>query len=270
MLFRAAQRLRHSRAARTLARVGLTARAFFYLLLAYLAAGVAAGWGSSDTQANAHGALATIDAQPGGALALVAAAVGFGAFGLLRLASAYADRRVGGWRRLTTAGQATFYLAMAGGTVAYLMGEHGTGSAQQQDSTAMMLVGSPAGRLVMAATGLGIVAVCSWQLLLALRGGFADSLVTDHLSRRARSTLHRVGQVGIVARAAAVLPVGGLLLLAAVRGRPGEARDLDELLDALARDPVGQPLVWVTAAGFLVFGLYSLLEARYRAVHAGD
>jgi hypothetical protein len=36
-------------------------------------------------------------------------------------------------------------------------------------------------------------------------------------------------------------------------------------------DPAsGHALVWVVAAGFLVFAAYSLLEARYRTVHAGD
>lgn len=251
------------------ARGGLAARGGFYLLLSYLAAGVAAGRGR-DSQANAHGALETVAARPGGSLALAAAALGFAAFGLVRLAAAYADRTVGGWRRLTTAGQAGFYLVMALGTVAFLIGDQTTGSVQQQDSTAVALVSSDPGRLVMAGAGLTVVGVCLWQLRLAVQGGFADSLTIDHLSRRTRRVLHGIGRIGIVARAAAVLPIGGLFVLAAVRAEPGAARDLDQLLDLLARDPVGRVLVWVTAAGFLVFGLYSLVEVRYRAVHAGN
>ena len=247
------------------------ARAGFYLLLAYLAACIAVGGSRRDTaQANAHGALAVVAGQPGGRAALAAAAVGFAAFATVRLAAAYADRRVGRWRRVTTAGQALFYLAMAGATAAFVRGDRQTGSAQQQDSTAVVLIGSPIGRLATAVAGLLVVGVCLWQLRLAVNGGFADSLVTHHLSRRARSVLHTVGRVGIVSRAAALLPLGGLLLLAAVRGRARTARDLDQLLDSLARDPVGHPLVWAAAGGFLVFGLFSLLESRYRAVHAGD
>jgi hypothetical protein len=270
VLLRAAQRLRDSQTARVAARAGLVARAGFYLLLAYLAVGIALGWGRSRSQANAHGALTTVSAEPGGRLALVAAAVGFAAFALIRLAGAYADRRVGRWRRVSTAGQAVVYLAMAGGVVAFLVGDRSTGSAQQQDSTAAQMVMSTPGRLAMAVAGAVVVAVCAWQVRLAVQGGFADSLDTQGMSGQARAVTHGVARVGIVARAAAVLPLGGLLVLAAARADPGESRDLDQLLDVLARDPVGRPLVWVAATGFLVFACYTLVEVRYRRVEAGD
>jgi hypothetical protein len=270
VLLKAAQRLRVSRTARVAARGGLVARAGFYLLLGYLAAGIALGWGRSSTPANAHGALTTVAGQPGGRLALAGAAVGFAAFALVRLAGAYADRRVGRWRRVSTAGQAVVYLAMSGGVVAFLVGDRSTGSARQQDSTAAQLVSSTPGRLVMAVAGIVVVAVCVWQLRLAVQGGYADSLSTHEMSERARAVWHWVARVGIVARAAAVMPVGGLLVLAAVRAKPGESRDLDQLLDALARDPVGRPLVFVAAVGFAVFAVYTVVEVRYRRVEAGD
>jgi hypothetical protein len=38
----------------------------------------------------------------------------------------------------------------------------------------------------------------------------------------------------------------------------------------LDRSGSGRALVWLVALGFLVFSLYSFLEARYREVHAGD
>jgi uncharacterized iron-regulated protein len=103
-----------------------------------------------------------------------------------------------------------------------------------------------------------------------VQGGYADSLDTTGMSERAQFAAQMVGRVGIIARAAAVLPVGALFALAAWQARPGTARDLDQLLDSLLHDPIGHVLVWVVAAGFLVFALYSLVEVRYRRVHAGD
>lgn len=271
MLLRVAQRLRRSRAARVAARGGLVARAGFYLLLAVLAAGVASGAGRSDRRpANAHGALATVAEVPGGRAALLLAAVGFAAFAVLRLAGAYADHEVGVWRRLTTAGQAVFYLSMAIGVTAFLLGDRRAGTARQQDATVLGLVDTSTGRLVLASAGAVVVGVCVWQLRLAWQGGFADSLATDGLGARTRTVLHLVGRIGIVARAASVLPVGGLLMLAAVRAQPRASRDLDQLLEALARDPAGRPLVWVAAGGLLVFAAYSLVEVRFRDVHAGN
>jgi hypothetical protein len=268
VLIKAVQRFRRSDLARLAARGGLLARGFLYLLLAYLAAALAAGWGGAP--ANANGALTTVAAQPAGWTALAGAALGFAAFGVMRLAGAYGDRSVGRLRRVTTAGQGVFYLAMAVITVLFLAGDRGAGSAGQSDSTAVLLVSSTPGRLLMATIGVAVVCVCAWQLRLAVQGGYADSLDTGALGVRMQAAADVVGRVGIIARAAAVLPVGALLALAAWQARPGTARDLDQLLEGLVNHPVGHVLVWLVAAGFAVFALYSLLEVRYRQVHAGD
>ncbi len=268
MLLRAVERFRRSDLARLAARGGLLARGFLYLLLGYLASSLAAGGGG--TPANANGALTTVAAQPAGWVALAGAAMGFAAFAAMRLAGAYGDRTVGRLRRLTTAGQATFYLAMSAVTVSFLAGDRQTGSSRQSDSTAARLVMSTPGRLALATVGVVVVCVCLWQLRLAVQGGYADSLSTHRLGRRSRRVADAVGRVGIVSRAAVVLPVGALLVLAAWRARPGAARDLDQLLDGLVHHPVGHVLVWLVAAGFVVFAAYSFVEVRYREVHAGD
>lgn len=272
VLTRTAERWRHSSAARLAARGGLLSRAVLYLVLAYLAGAVAWGRGSgrSGTQANANGALTEVAAQPAGRLVLGLAGLGFLSFGLMRLAGAYGDTSVRGLRRITTAGQAVFYLGMGFATAAFLAGDSGTGSSQQQDSTAMLLVSSPAGRVLLLAAGATVVIVCLWQLRLAVQGGFADSLPLPGAGGLLHATARTIARVGIVARALAVLPLGALMIVAAVRSQAGTARDLDQLLDALNRDPVGHVLVWLVAAGFFVFALYSLVETRYREVHAGN
>lgn len=267
---RGVQRLRASPALRGLARLGLLSRAVLYLVLAYLAGAVAAGWGAGGPQANANGALTTVAATPLGELALVAAAVGFAAFGLIRLAGAYGDGRVGRLRRATTAGQALFYLTMSATTTSFLVGRRRTGSSQQEDSTVLALVSSPAGRVVLAVAGVVVVCVCLWQVRLALQGGFTDSLHVRQMDDSVLAATQVAGGVGILARALAVLPIGALMVVASVQARPGAAKDLDELLAALVRQPLGHVLVWAVAAGFLVFALYSLLEVPYRKVHAGN
>ena len=115
-----------------------------------------------------------------------------------------------------------------------------------------------------------MVVVCGWQTWIALRGGFSDSLATGDAAPALRRTITWVGTVGILARAAVAAPIGVLMVLAAVRSQAGDAKDLDQLLAGLNRSAFGHALVWVIAAGFLVFAAYSLLEARYRTVHAGD
>ncbi|MDQ1628672.1 MAG: hypothetical protein QOI54_2416 [Actinomycetota bacterium] len=268
-LERAVQGARGSGVLRHGARLGLVARGCFYLLLAYLAAAVAAGWGT-DRQANANGALTTVAETPFGLAALVGAVLGFLAFGLARLAGAAGDHSVGRLRRLTTAGQGLFYLAMAATTLRFVLGRGGTGSTQQQRSTTAALLLNPVGRLVLLAVGLVVVGICAWQVRLALRGGYADSLRTQEMGRRTRRAARIIGPVGVVARALALAPVGVLLVVAALTDQAGRAKDLDQLLVALDQSSTGRLVVWLVASGFFCFALYSFIEVPYRTTHAGD
>jgi hypothetical protein len=86
---------------------------------------------------------------------------------------------------------------------------------------------------------------------------------------RTRRVTKITARIGIPARALAVAPVGLFLLVAAVRSDPEQAKGLDALLLEASRNPVGRVLVVLAAAGFVVFAVYSLLEARYRQVSSG-
>lgn len=264
------QRARSSGVLRGVARGGLLARAGFYALLAYLAAAVASGTRSTGRQANANGALQVVAGTALGRLALLGAAVGFAAFAAVRAAGAFGDHRPSLLRRMTTLGQATFYLAMAGGTAAFLWGDRKTGSEQQQEDRTAALLTMWAGRWLVAGIGLAVLLVCAWQLRLAWSGGFTDSLRTEEMGPRVGRGVRWLGGVAIAGRALAVAPVGVFLILAAVRADPRESKGLDAYLAELTRPTLGRVVVWLVAAGFLAFAVYTVVEARYRAVHAGD
>ena len=260
------------RAVRGVARVGLVARSGFYLLLAGLAVNLLVGvhgQGEGDGQANANGALTQVAQAPVGFVLLAGAALGFAVFGVVRIVSAVRDSRHGRLRRLSTAGQGALYLVMATATTAFLLGSSSTGSEQQQRSTAAKVSGLPFGRALLAVVGLVVLAMCAWQIVVAVRGHFADSLKDEEMGERARRVTLVTARVGIPARALAVAPVGVFLLVAAARADPEQAKGLDALLLAASRNPLGRVLVALAAAGFAVFAVYSLLEARYRQVSSG-
>jgi hypothetical protein len=258
------------RALRLAARLGLVARGLFYLLLAGLAAQLALdSGGSGPAQANANGALTQVAGAPLGFALLAGAALGFLAFALVRVYGAITDGRHGVWRRLSTAGQGVIYIGMALVTASFLLGRRGTGSEQQQRSTAQSIITWPFGRALLVAAGLVVLAMCGWQLLVAARGDFTDSLRDGKMSALVRRLTLVTARVGIPARALAVAPVGVFLVVAAIRADPQQAKGLDAVLLDSSRTPVGRVLVVLAAAGFLVFALYSLLEARYREVASG-
>jgi hypothetical protein len=256
---------------RGVARLGLVARAGFYLLLAGLAVNllVGTGGGQGDGQATANGALTRVVQAPVGFALLAGAALGFAVFGVVRIAGAVRDDRHGRLRRLSTAGQGVLYLGMATATTAFLLGSRATGSEQQQRSTAAKVIALPFGRVLLAVVGLVVLAMCTWQVVVAVRGQFTDSLKDEEMSRRTRRATLLTARIGIPARALAVAPVGAFLLVAAVRADPEQAKGLDALLLEASRNPLGRVLVVLAAAGFAVFAAYSLLEARYRQVSSG-
>jgi hypothetical protein len=71
-----------------------------------------------------------------------------------------------------------------------------------------------------------------------------------------------LGRIGYAARGIIFLTVAWLLVRSAIDHSAAEAGGLEQALDALRG-----PLQFPVAAGLLVFGLYSILEGRYRAIH---
>ena len=68
--------------------------------------------------------------------------------------------------------------------------------------------------------------------------------------------------VAYAARGVVFFTVGWLLARAALDHRATEAGGLEQALDALRG-----PLQFPVAAGLALFGVYSLIEARYRSIH---
>ncbi len=253
------------------ARAGLAGRAVLYLVLAWLAARLALGRGAgqSGRQVNANGALHDIGGTVPGRLLLLLAAAGFVAYAVVRIAGAYADRRAGKLRRLSTAGQAVVYGALAWTTTSFALGASGAGSEQQQRTLVDHLVLHPAGRLLLAATGLTVVGACCWQVVVGVREHFSDSLDTDRMSPWLQSATRVLGRVGIIARATTFVPIGVLLVVAAVKLDPRRALGLDGALLDLGRQPWGRFVVLLVAAGFFVFAVFSVIEVAYRKVEEG-
>ena len=154
-------------------------------------------------------------------------------------------------------------------TASFLLGRHEAGSEQQQRSTAGRVIALPYGRALLVAAGLVVLAMCAWQLLVAARGDFTDSPREHAMSPRVRRLTLLTARVGIPARGLAVAPVGVFLVIAGIRSDPEQAKGMDALLLESSRTTAGRALVALAAAGFVVFAVYSLLEARYRQVSDG-
>lgn len=258
--------IHRSRAAEWSARCGLAARAFFYLLLGYLALRVAFLPSSATSAANAHGALATVAATVFGKIAITAAAAGFAAFALARLSAAVRDQDGPRWRRYAAAIQGVVYLALAYVPISFLIGDHSTGSERQQHQRTAELLGFPGGRELVVAIGLVVIGVCVWQICQVVLNDPNEDLDLAATSATAKRVIHVVGTVGLVARAMVFLPIGGFLIVAAIRYDPSQADGLDGELLALSGHAWGTALIVLAAAGLLAFATFSAVQARYQEV----
>ena len=88
------------------------------------------------------------------------------------------------------------------------------------------------------------------------------------MGHTARTWGRRAGVVGHVARAVVFRLIGNFVIKAAVDYNPKDAIGLDGVLQKLAQASHGPYLLGLTAVGLIAYGLYCLVDARYRDVSA--
>jgi Domain of Unknown Function (DUF1206) len=253
-----------------LARVGLAAQGVSFGLVAWLAVEVALGRGGKAT--DRQGALRTIASGGVGRGIVVALAIGFGAYALWRLAQVFLGHDVeerGGktkWtKRLSSLGKASLYAGLCWAAVSILSGEDGGGSDEEREATAGVL-GWPAGRAIVFAVAVAIAIAALWNFYRGVSGRFKKQLKTGEMRAAELRWTTRVAVVGLIARAVVFALVSWFFFKAAVDYDAREARGLDGALRKLAHEPYGDWLLATVAAGLAAFGVFCLIQARYREV----
>ncbi len=249
-----------------LGRLGLAGRTGFYVVLTGIVVRIAFFGGAAGKQADAHGALALVSRPLVGKMAIAAVALGFVLFGVGRLVGAVSDDSVSGLRRVLTALQGMFYLALAYVPASYLAGNYQTGSQQEQQKTTARLLGLPGGREIVFSVGVILVLVCAQQIHGALVQNFRDGLALDRAPALVRRLAGAAGAVGITSRALVFMPVGIFLMISAVQYNPGKSYGTDAELLRLSGHSWGTVVLCAVAAGLAVFVVFSAVETRYREV----
>jgi hypothetical protein len=86
------------------------------------------------------------------------------------------------------------------------------------------------------------------------------------MTAQMRRISRRLGVAGYTAKGLAYGIAGVLLLTAAIQYDPDKARGLDATLHTLAAQSYGPWLLALTAAGIAAYGLFAIVESRYRKV----
>ena len=262
-----AQQAGESASLAVLARVGLIAYGVVHLLIGGLALQLA--WGASASKsADLSGALRTVADEPFGKILL-----GLVAVGLVSLALWQASETIWGYRnckgaervrkQVTSGAKAVFYAALAVSAASVALGL-GFWDSQSQQQTTSGVLAWPAGRVIVVVAGLIIIGVGVAGVIKGVKKSFGEEIDTSSMSPIARKGVARLGQVGYIAKGVALGVVGGLLSYSSLTFERQKASGLDGALQAILAQTFGRYLLTAVALGFLAFGLFALLESRYR------
>ena len=251
-------------------RFGLATKGFSYILVAVIALKVAVG-GGGQTESR-EGALKTLADEPFGWLLLVLVAIGFGSYAIWRFAVAIFDREGDGddpkgiGKRLGDSAKGVLYAALALITFSVVVGaDEGGGSGQEDEATAAAL-DLPLGRWLVGAVGVAILGAGLFNAYRALSGSFRKELREEQMSGAEQGWYTAFGVAGHLARAVVFGMIGIFVVRAAWQYDPDEAIGLDGALNKLAGEAYGAYLLGAVALGLAAYGLFCIVQARYRDV----
>lgn len=263
---RGGDELAHAKTLGWLARAGLVARGVVYLVIGVLALKLAFGDGGKAT--NQQGALQTIAHQSFGKTLLILVAIGLAGYALWRLIRAAvghgAEQRDSGSDRVAALASGIAYGILCV-TAVKILTDSSTGSGTPKEPTAGVL-GWSGGTVLVAIAGAVLIGVAVYQAYKGLAKKFVEDAKTGEMNPGVRKGYTALGVFGHVARAVVFALVGYGLIKAAIDYNAKEAIGLDGALRELADASYGPALLGLVAAGLAGFGIYSMVDARYRKV----
>ena len=253
-----------------LARAGLVTKGISFGIVGVLAIEVAAGRDGKAT--SREGALHQLARHGFGKVLLIALALGFAAYAAWRLVEAYAEPGDGAKtlaKRAAYVGRGAIYGALAYSSAKIVLG---AGGGQSQNAkahhAAAEVLSWPGGTWLVGIAGGIVIGAGLWNVYRGVTRKFEDRWETGRMSATARKWGSRAGLAGHVARGVVFTLVGIFAIRAAVEYEPKDAIGIDGALQKLAQRPYGAYLLGLAAAGLVCYGLYCLVDARYRDVSA--
>jgi hypothetical protein len=123
----------------------------------------------------------------------------------------------------------------------------------------------PLGRAVIAIIAVGFLGVAIGLAVKAYRAPFRHHIET---TQTARNWIVALGSFGILTRAVVFLVTGGFLASAAYDRNSQQAVSLSGVLRAMQNQEHGGVFLAIAGLGLLAFGVFEIIAAAVRRVHA--
>ncbi|WP_457963268.1 DUF1206 domain-containing protein [Arthrobacter sp. D1-29] len=253
----------NAKALDVVARSGFAVVALLHVIVGAIAIAVAFG---QPGEAEATGAIEQLAANPWGPAVMWSCLIACTGLALWQLSEATLRARHLPRKERLAKVVSSGFLALAYGSVGlsfagFAVGLRADSSRVTRDFSAALL-GAPFGVWVLIALGLTIMGVGIYFVAKGLRRGFKDELFHFDGSRRGK-LIDALGLTGHVAKGIALTLTGLLFVIAGGKQNPDEATGLDGSLKALREHPFGPSLLVAIGAGFICYGIFALVRARF-------
>jgi hypothetical protein len=248
------------------ARLGFAAGGIVYLVIGILAILVASA--KYDRPQGPEGAIARISTQPFGHILLAVVMVGLFGYAVWCFIQAIFDADHDG-NDLKGIGLriGEFCSGIAYLSLAILAFHRMRDEPAQQKSAAhwtAKLMARSWGASIVELAGVVLVIVGIGLVFYAAQERFRKYLRLSEVSVSDREWIIQFGKWGYSAQGIVFCLIGAFLISAAIYSDPRKARGLDEALQWLAQQTYGPWLLGIVAAGLSAYGLFMLVEAKYR------
>lgn len=251
-----------------LARVGYAAKALLYITIGILAAQAAFGPGGRTT--DTQGALRVVHDMTFGRIVLLVIAAGLLGYAVWRVVEALLDpdgrgsNLKGLTMRASFAIRGLFHGGLGVAAFRAALGHRVGGSNSQARELTASAFRVPAGELLIYAGAAFVAGYGVYQLYRSYASKLGSQLELGALSAEMRPWVVRVSRFGIAARGVIFCLIGFFLARAAQQHDPREVGGIRESLNMLAA--LGRWPFAVVAVGLIAYGMYELVNARYRRI----
>ena len=253
-----------------LARVGYVAKAILYMTIGLLAA--QAAFGPRGKTTDTQGALRQVHGMTFGRVMLVVIAAGLMGYAVWRVVEAIVDpdgRGMGAKAvalRAGAAGRGLLHGVLAITALRLAYGDRSASNQDQAQEWTAVAFGLPGGELLVWIAAASVVGYGLYQLYRSYASKLGRQLDLSRLRDPTRVWVVWVSRFGIAARGVVFCLIGFFLGRAAAQHDAGEVGGIRESLGAVAN--IGRWPFVVVALGLVAYGVYELVNARYRRIRA--
>lgn len=248
-----------------LAKVGFAARGFVYIMLGWIALRF-----RSKADEGQNAVWDTLRDMPAGKAMLAALVLGLLAYAAYRIIDATLDMEGDGTdrkaigKRIAHFSSGIAYCSIAYTAAQYLarVGEPKGGSGATGKKAAATLLELPLGNVALGLVGIAFFGAAGAQIRKAWKAKHMRGIAAD-----APALTCTIGRIGLATRAAVFVVIGWSILRSAWFEKSAEVKALGGALGVLRQNHTAYLAV---ALGLILFGVFSLLVARYRIVPKVD